>query len=336
MCAFSPSAPAVRRRYERASGGIQTFPRGLHVHRGGDAVSSPATVNTVYNHVVSDLQPVSRGRPLTPRTRLRSPKRRGGVAPSVSRSAGWTTRKTTARPRSVPLKSTLGAWSSPSSSFWPLNNWNKRHLRDLGVLAAVGDALSEARERYPRGLPGIQDMRNALMHFDDWAMGRGRGPQKAGVITGSEPRDVAGHFWGFGYHQDQRVVRLGPFRIGLAMAAPAELDVAETIDAGAHEVDRQPPESQPAQMGNAPQVARGTATVPLDLRPRRKGLRPDPCASRHERTFRQTGLTRRRTSMTPCRVARPAYEPPQASLQGHSRRLKLRESRSKRSHADGR
>jgi len=60
------------------------------------------------------------------------------------------------------------------------------------------------------------------------------------------------------------------------MAAPAELDVAETIDAGAHEVDRQPPESQPAQMGNAPQVARGTATVPLDLRPQAEGTQARP------------------------------------------------------------
>jgi len=90
-------------------------------------------------------------------------------------------------------------------------------------------------------------MRNALMHFDDWAMGRGRGPQKAGVIAGSEPRDVARRYWGFGYHQDERVVRLGPFKVEVAKAAPAALDLAQAIHAAAQEVDRQRRVSQPGQ-----------------------------------------------------------------------------------------
>ena len=115
----------------------------------------------------------------------------------------------------------------------------QKALLDLSIDAVVGDVLSQARDRYLQALPGIQEMRNALTHFDDWAMGRGRGPQRAGVTEGSEVRDVAGHYWGFSYHHDERVVRLGPFKIEVAKAAPAALDLAQAIYAAACEVDRQ-------------------------------------------------------------------------------------------------
>ena len=81
-------------------------------------------------------------------------------------------------------------------------------------------------------------MRNALAHFEDWSLGRGRGPQKANVAAGSDPRDVAAHFWSFGYHQGERVIRLGPYTLEVAKAVPAALDLAWAVYAAAQEVDR--------------------------------------------------------------------------------------------------
>ena len=123
----------------------------------------------------------------------------------------------------------------------------QRALLDLGVDAAVREALSDARDQYLQDLPDIQDMRNALTHFDDWAIGQGRGPQKTGVTEGSEPRDVAAHYWGFGYSQNERVVRLGPFSIEVAKAVTAARRLEGAIYTAAQEVDRQRDPSQEEQ-----------------------------------------------------------------------------------------
>ena len=114
-------------------------------------------------------------------------------------------------------------------------------LRALGIDETVGRALSQARDRYLEALPGIQHMRNALTHFEDWSVGRGRGPQKDGVAAGSDLRDVAAHFWGFGYHQAERVIRQGPYALEVDKAAPAALDLYWAISAAAEMVDRQAP-----------------------------------------------------------------------------------------------
>jgi hypothetical protein len=128
----------------------------------------------------------------------------------------------------------------------------QKALRELGVDAIVGDVLSRARDRYLGDLPDIQEMRNSLTHFDDWAMGRGRGLQRADVTEGSEPRDVAGHYWGFGYNPTERVVRLGPFKIEVAKAVPAALGLERAICAAAGEVDRQAELANPADDSCAP------------------------------------------------------------------------------------
>ena len=114
-------------------------------------------------------------------------------------------------------------------------------LRVLGIDAIVGHALSQARDRYLEALPGIQQMRNALTHFEDWSLGRGHGPQKDSVAAGSDLRDVAAHFWGFGYHADERVIRQGPYALEVDKAAPAALDLYWAISAAAEMVDRQAP-----------------------------------------------------------------------------------------------
>lgn len=123
----------------------------------------------------------------------------------------------------------------------------QKALLDLGIDPVVGDILSGARDRYLQALPDIQNMRNALSHFDDWAMGQGRGPQKAGINEGSTPRDVAGHYWGFGYNNQERVVRLGHFKIDVAMAVSAARGLDRAIYAAAQEVDRRREGSQHGQ-----------------------------------------------------------------------------------------
>ena len=49
-------------------------------------------------------------------------------------------------------------------------------LAALGIDPAVGDALTAERQRFEDALAGIKDMRDALMHFDEWPRGEGRGP----------------------------------------------------------------------------------------------------------------------------------------------------------------
>ncbi|WP_020143467.1 hypothetical protein [Terracoccus sp. 273MFTsu3.1] len=114
----------------------------------------------------------------------------------------------------------------------------QRALAELGVATSVGDALASARERYLEALPGIREMRNAITHFDDWAMGEGRGLQKRGVDAGVSRRDAEAHFWGLGYHLDMSVVRLGPYTIEVERAESAAKDLDRAIYAAAQAVDR--------------------------------------------------------------------------------------------------
>ncbi len=44
-------------------------------------------------------------------------------------------------------------------------------LAGLGVEANIGEKLASARDRFLTALPGIAEMRNALTHFDEWALG---------------------------------------------------------------------------------------------------------------------------------------------------------------------
>jgi len=84
-------------------------------------------------------------------------------------------------------------------------------------------------------------VRNALTHFDAWALGDGRGPQKQKIGAGSEPRDVAGHFWGFGYYSGEHSLRLGPYEVPVAAAVCEAHELAIAIYIAANEVDRQQP-----------------------------------------------------------------------------------------------
>lgn len=110
-------------------------------------------------------------------------------------------------------------------------------LTELGVDPGVGAALAEARQRFEEALPGIKDMRDALMHFDEWAQGRGRGPQKQRRDAGEALRDIARDYWRFGYDPNAGTVTFGPHTIDIDVAAQAAAELCHAIWVAAHEVD---------------------------------------------------------------------------------------------------
>lgn len=110
-------------------------------------------------------------------------------------------------------------------------------LKELGIDQAVRDVLAKAREQFENALPGIKDMRDGLMHFEEWARGMGRGPQKKQRDDGALPRDVARHFWGFGYDPRAGTVSFGPYTIEIDVAERAAHELSQAIYMAAREVD---------------------------------------------------------------------------------------------------
>ncbi len=107
-----------------------------------------------------------------------------------------------------------------------------------GVDTAAHEALAHARQRFEDALPGIKDMRDALMHFDEWSRGQGRGPQKGRRDAGGALRDVAREYWGFGYDPSAGAVSLGPYIIGVDTADQAARDLSWAIYQAARAVDQ--------------------------------------------------------------------------------------------------
>lgn len=104
--------------------------------------------------------------------------------------------------------------------------------------AAHRDALAQARRKFEDALPGIKNMRDALMHFDEWSRGEGRGPQRDRRNAGDALRDVARDFWGFGYDPNAGTVSLGPYVIDVDTAAQAAKELSWAIYQAAREVDQ--------------------------------------------------------------------------------------------------
>lgn len=112
-------------------------------------------------------------------------------------------------------------------------------LVSCDVDAAASDALAEARQRFEDLLPGIKDMRDALMHFEDWSRGEGRfGPQRDRRRAGKALRDIAREFWGFGYDPNANTVFLGPYTIRVDLADQAAKELSWAIYQAAREIDR--------------------------------------------------------------------------------------------------
>jgi hypothetical protein len=110
-------------------------------------------------------------------------------------------------------------------------------LAELGVDARVGATLGAARQRFEDALPGIKDMRDALMHFDEWARGAGRGPQKERRSAGDALRDIARDYWSFGFDPDAGTVSFGPYTIEISVAERAASELCRAIYLAAHQVD---------------------------------------------------------------------------------------------------
>lgn len=111
-------------------------------------------------------------------------------------------------------------------------------LAELGMDGSVGAALTQARRAFEVALPGITHMRNALVHFEEWSRGKGRGPQKQRVAAGEALRDVASAYSGFGYDHKTDSIFLGPYTITLKDAAEAASELCRAIYTAAGQVDR--------------------------------------------------------------------------------------------------
>jgi hypothetical protein len=108
-----------------------------------------------------------------------------------------------------------------------------------GVDAAARDALAQARREFEDALPGIKDMRDALMHFEDWSRGEGKfGPQRDRRNAGEALRDIAREYWGFGYDPNAGTVSLGPYTIDVDIVAQAAKKLSWAVYMASHTVDQ--------------------------------------------------------------------------------------------------
>ena len=111
-------------------------------------------------------------------------------------------------------------------------------LQELAIDPAVGEELASARQRFEDALPGVKYMRDALMHFDEWSRGEGRGPQRDRVRAGEALRDVAREYWGFAYDSAIDTISLGPYSIDVGAADSAAKELSRAIYMAAREVDK--------------------------------------------------------------------------------------------------
>jgi hypothetical protein len=116
-------------------------------------------------------------------------------------------------------------------------NLEQAALRQLSMNPAVGAALAAARRRFVDALPGIKDMRDGLMHFDEWTRGTGQGPQRRRRDDGDALRDIARDFSRFGYDPAAGTVEFGSYTIDIDMASRAAIELSRAIFQAAHEVD---------------------------------------------------------------------------------------------------
>lgn len=110
-------------------------------------------------------------------------------------------------------------------------------LKELHVDTRVGEALAQARTQFDDALPGVKDMRDALMHFDQWTRGMGWGPQRRRVKAGEALRDVARDYSSFGYDPETATISFGPYEIHIDLAEKAALGLCEAIYMAARAVD---------------------------------------------------------------------------------------------------
>lgn len=90
-----------------------------------------------------------------------------------------------------------------------------------GLDPGVAAAFNVAQQRFLEALPGLKEMRDGLVHVNEWALGEGRsGPQRELRKSGEAERDVARRFWGLAFDPQAETVTVGQHR-------PIDLAVAE-------------------------------------------------------------------------------------------------------------
>jgi hypothetical protein len=110
-----------------------------------------------------------------------------------------------------------------------------------GADTAAKVALAQARDQYLESLPGVQAMRNALIHPEDWALGTGRGEQRALVREGVSERAAAAHFWGFGYDAADGAITMGPYLLEMDAVIEAAHDLCGAIYRAARTLSQSEP-----------------------------------------------------------------------------------------------
>jgi hypothetical protein len=110
-------------------------------------------------------------------------------------------------------------------------------LTDLQIDANVSAALAQARTQFEGALPGIKDMRDALMHFDQWTRGTGWGPQRRRAKAGEALRDIARDYSSFGYDPETATISFGPYAIHIDAAENAAIGLCDAIYMAARAVD---------------------------------------------------------------------------------------------------
>lgn len=102
--------------------------------------------------------------------------------------------------------------------------------------AAIGQdkaaRLRQACQRFEKRVPGLSGARNVLMHFDEYARGRGRMQQ-----DDDDPAAAARRFWQFGYDPGSGNVVVGPYQINVDQAASQAKELFAALYASASAVD---------------------------------------------------------------------------------------------------
>ena len=135
-------------------------------------------------------------------------------------------------------------------------------LDSLDIDRSVGEALSLAAKRFTDSLPGIEDMRDGLTHFDEWSRGLGRGSQKMRRDAGHTARDVAREYWRFGYDPGAGTASFGPYTIEVDAADEAARELFFAIYEAARSVD----EKNTAELRARTVSALTTGGIPCDMK----------------------------------------------------------------------